>query len=272
MTSSVALLHKSSNLATKNDVELFDLPMTQMTHTGNYLSEFLPLSANYQNGEPVEFIVRNTAEHFLDPNSFQIQVRGRVVRSNGDNIISADVGADATLVKADAVYPVDNFLPSMFETVELFLNDVKITMGELYTYRAFLDMFLCANSTLKKETAWSLGLSNDLPGQTFTREGDKGIPARFKLIEASREFELLSPIFTDLCQQGKLLLPDVSVRLTFRQNKDKFRLITANGENREYKIQFTNIVLKARFVKIAPHVSLSIEKALSRGEKALYAV
>ena len=77
-----------SGLGVKDDLELFQLPSTQFSHEGHHFQEFQPLSASYQNNDVIEFNIRNTAEHFIDPSSIFIHVRGKVTRSDGKALVS----------------------------------------------------------------------------------------------------------------------------------------------------------------------------------------
>ena len=78
----------------------------------------------------------------------------------------------------------------------------------------------------------------DKTEETFDLKHDKGMMARYKRINQSKEIDLITPIFTDLAQQGKLLLPGVDVRISLIENSNKFRLNTVD-DKRDYKFVIT---------------------------------
>ena len=130
-------IHSCSGLGLKDDQELFQIPATQFSHEGHHFQEFQPLSADYQNSDSIQFKIRNTAEHYIDPSSIFIHVRGKVVRHDGKEIVSigSEVKADTPHdQRPDKVYPCDNFANSLFAVCNVFLNDKRITSHELYTY------------------------------------------------------------------------------------------------------------------------------------------
>ena len=268
----LSTLHFCSNLGVKDDLELFQIPITQFSHEGHHFQEIQPISANYQNNETIEFQIRNTAEHFLDPSSIFLHIRGRVLREDGTVLKPLDAVKDEKdPAEPDQVYPINNFANSLFECCDIFLNDKRISHYEHYTFRSFIDL-LTQSNIAQRYTLWPLGYEADLTERPLNGESDNGVGARHLRISHSKEFDLATPLFTDLAQQGKLMINGVNMRINLKQNSDKFRLITGPNEKRGYKIKFSKIWLRARFVKIAPSVAMSIEKTLKSGKKALYAL
>ena len=155
-------------------------------------------------------------------------------------------GAAAAVV-ADEVWPCDNFVSSVFEICDVLLNDKLITQHEHYTYRAFMYMLVQSNIAMAN-TTWPLGYSNDLPDQKLNTTDSSGIITRYNLIKGSKDFDLAAQLFADLAQQGELLLPGVDVRLSLRQNPNKFLLIITALEAREYNVEFTKVGVQARLV------------------------
>jgi len=267
----LSTLHSCSGFGTKNDLQLFSITPTQFSHEASHMQTFLPLSASFQKNETLEFRVRNISGYFIDIAAVFLRLKGRVLRSTGELITSQDKDKS----KADSVWPIDSFASSLFESCEVFLNDKCITFGDHYAYRSFFDMLMNA-TVATRYTGWPMCYSNDTPGREFNRTDTTGIGLRYKTIEDSREFELASPIFSDICQQGKLLLPGVDVRFTFKQTENKFRLMTADSENRQYKVELLTASLEVKFVRISPSVCAWIENKLNptdkkqKRKKALY--
>ena len=266
----LSTLHACSNLGVKNDLELFTLPPTQFSHEGEKFIEYHPSSLKPQESDTIEFNISNTGEQYLDPSSIFFQVRGRIVRTDGTVTVELpDDNAtwDATTPKPDQVYPCDNFINSFMKYCDIYLNGKLITSHELYAYRSYVDLLLNARNDYM---LWPLMFEPNVADQVLDLKNPRGITKRYKWTAASKEIDMETPLFTDLAQQGMLLLPGVDMRIVIRQNPDSFRINTSPAkEDRTYKFDISRFKLRARFVKIAPSVRLAHESALSK-KPALY--
>ncbi|KAM7313385.1 hypothetical protein ISCGN_003250 [Ixodes scapularis] len=90
----------------------------------------------------------------------------------------------------------------------------------------------------------------------------KGLAARFKRTEGSTLCDLFCPIFTDICQQEKLILHGVDIRIVLRQNTEDCRLLAASTIQQKHIVQLPRIVLYIRRVQVAPTVLVGIERRL----------
>ena len=94
---------------------------------------------------------------------------------------------------------------------------------------------------------------SDTPDPAGANEG--GVRRR-EYIAGSRLAEFESPIYLDVFEQSRLLLNAVHIQLTFHQNSDAFRLISADKKI-GYKLQITDAVLKCTFKVLQPQVILA---------------
>src|SRR5690606_18198780 len=141
-----------------------------------------------------------------------------------------------------------------------------ITRHEYYAYRSYIDLLLHTNAPQQNGILWPLLFDRNL---TAVSSIGANFP-RFELTKYSTEFEAYSPIFLDFCQQNKLLLNGVDVRLTLRQNPDTFRLLSPKVDC-EFKLNISKITLFVRQVQIAPSVLVAHEKRL-KTQPAVYAI
>ncbi|MCP4053775.1 MAG: hypothetical protein GY739_12070 [Mesoflavibacter sp.] len=111
---------------------------------------------------------------------------------------------------------------------------------------------------------------SDDPG-AMDNNTNSGFKARGRWCEASRTFELMGTVHTDLGFQEKLLLNHMDIKLTLYRNSDNFCLITGDGGNLDYKIQVVNMSWFVRKVKLLSTLALGLEAQLQR-EVARYAV
>lgn len=278
-------VHACSSLGVKNDLELFTLPITQFSHLGSEFIEFHPSTLKPQESDTVEFNIPNSGVNYLDPSSIYLQIKAKIVRSDGTNTVAITRTpptyriepkgttheikyVPAALSQGDKVWLCNNFANSMLRYCDIYLNGFLVSNHELYTYRSYLDVIL--NSTHAMRTTFlSMGFTLDEPDQQLDLANEKGINKRYQLSAGSKEFQLETPLFTDIGDTKQLLLPGVDVRIVMRQNPDNFRLITADAETREYKLTITQFKLRARFVKVSDSVRLAHENTL-KTKPALY--
>ena len=286
----LSTLHSCSALGVKSDLELFSLPPTQFSHVDDAFTDIYPSSvAKPKASDVVEFEITNNSLHYLDISSIFVQIRARLLKADGTTTkllerqkefytaAEAGTGADkkititthaAQLNDGDKVYLTDNIANSIIRVCDVYLNSKLVSEHELYTYRSYLDLLMRSNVAMR-DTLWPLGFHPDRAAQTLDLVYTDGINARYKISAASKPFELEKPIFTDICQQGSLLLPGVNVRLVFRLNPDNFRIITAAGVTTEYKLDISRFKLRARFVQVADSIRLAHEEVLLK-QPALY--
>ena len=276
----LSTLHKCSALGVKNDLELFDLPPTQFSHEGHEFLEFYPSSTKPEETDAIEFHIPNVGKNYLDPSAIFLYVKARIVRGGGGLITrskrqagevkppttSATGASQVANTDNDIVAPVDNFINSMFQHVDVYFNQKLITRHEYYAYRSYLDLLLRTNNAMQKSTLWPLLFDRDY---TPVNKIAAGFP-RLETSKNSSEFEGITPIFSDICQQGKLLLNGVDIRVSLRQNPDAFRLISPNATG-DYKLEISKIMLFVRQVQIAPSVLIAHEKRL-QVQPAVYAI
>ena len=111
----MAFIHDQSSECAKTELDVFSVPPTQTSiEYGNYV-EYHPLSSITDSG-PLEFDVSSSGQNYLDFANTQLLVKATSTRGNGDDIIDADhVGG------------VNLFLHSLFQQVDVSLNDVQVS-------------------------------------------------------------------------------------------------------------------------------------------------
>ena len=110
---------------------VFSVPPAQTSiGYGNYV-ECHPLSSITDSG-PIELDVSSSGQNYLDFANTQLLVEARITRGNGDDITDADhVGG------------VNLFLHSLFQQVDVSINDAQVSQSAgTYTYRAYIESLL----------------------------------------------------------------------------------------------------------------------------------
>jgi hypothetical protein len=271
----LSTLHSCSQLAVKSDLELWTLPQTQISHTGDEIITLFPLS-KIGLTDAIEFYCPNTSQYYLDLSSALVHFTADVVRVDGTATTHAKPASILTeeekkLLKAnesethvhDSVSIVDGLGFSAFSSVDVTLNDTTVSSHASYPYRAYFDTLLNSNMSLEKgPLLYPIQFTRD--SSKFDLEKDEALRDRYNNCKASREFEVISPVFSDVFQMDRLLISGVDMRITFRQSPNTFRLWRSATETHDHLLRIKNMKLTLRRVKIADTVMVAHESAIKQ--------
>ena len=127
----MAFIHEQSCECAKTELDVFSVPPTQTSiECGNYV-EYHSLSSITDSG-PIEFDVSSSGQNYLDFANTQLLVQAKITTGNGDDI-----------AHVDHVGGVNLFLHSLFQQVDVSLNDVQGSQSAgTYAYRAYIESLL----------------------------------------------------------------------------------------------------------------------------------
>ncbi len=260
------LLDERSVPSGKSELELFSVPPTQVAIDSGFWFEVHPKNTLTTAG-PYEFnITRDPL--YIDLSRNYIYMKLKITKGDGTDIPPAT--GDGT-DKDYPVAPINLISKTFFKQVKLYLNDkLCYDSGDLYAYRAYLETLLNFGSEAKK-THLQAGMYYCDDSGRMENNTNSGFKARGRWCEASRTFELMGGIHTDLGFQEKLLLNHMDVKLTLFRNSDNFCLMTGDGGSLDYKIQVMNMSWFVRKVQLLSTLALGLEAQLQK-EVARYAV
>lgn len=246
----MALMHNESFPAVKSELDLFLMPPTQTSIEKGHWAEFYPIS-NIQDGGPLEFNI-TSSEDYLDLSATQLHLKVKILKDN------------APLKADDKVAPCNLFLHSLFQQVDVSLNDRLISSSSnTYAYRAYIETLLNYGSDYKKSFLTSECFHKDTAGHLSETDPEKqnaGLKLRASKIAKSKVLDLIGQLHCDLFYQDRLLLNMVNLRIKLTPSKPEFCLIAPDIGN--YKIVFEHASLYVRKVKVASGVLLGHAKAL----------
>ena len=106
---------------------LFHLPVTQTAVTRTYYVDCRPVS-QISETRPVELHIAGTGD-YLDLKNSLLYVKARIVKADG-----------TALIVGEKVGPVNNFLHSLFNQIDLYLNGKQfpISGSAVYAYKTYL--------------------------------------------------------------------------------------------------------------------------------------
>lgn len=244
----MSFIHNSSPECTKDQLDLFDLPGTQLSVEDCEYITVKPL-ASLENDSPIEFAVP-PSEHYTDLSRTFLHVVASIVTDSGMGIVATD-----------DVGPINNFLHSMFSSVSLSLNSKLITtQSHMYGYKRLLEVLFNYNEAAKS-THQTLPLYyKDTPGKMEDMKDNTGLEKRRSFFKESKSVTLLGRVSVDLMNQSKYLLSHVGMNLVFTRANPTFCLM-ASG-NKKFRVYIESATLHILRMRIAPTIKIAHEKVL----------
>ena len=232
--------------------------MTQTSIESGCYVEYNPISS-INEGTPIEFVISGSGQDYIDLANTQLYVKAQIRKANGDAIEDAS-----------QVGPVNLLLHSLFNEVDVKINDVLITStNNTYAYRAYLETLLSYGTDAKTTQLVSSMFIKDAAGKmddsnTSDNQCNSGLRDRRVYFQGGDDVELLGRIHADIFYQQKYLPNDITIRIRLVRNKSNFCLMS-NTPDENYKIKINACKLYVRKVKLTPSVFVAHAKALEHG-------
>lgn len=244
---------------TKSELDIFSIPPTQTSvEAGNWI-ETHPIATLSDRG-PIEFDIPGDGTQYFDLANVYLHVKASITKAD-----STPLGVD------NHPGPVNNWLHSLFEEVEVKLgNTVVTTPTRTYPYRAYLETLLSMGNDAKETQMTTCLFYKDsagkMDGKTSAAEDDsnQGLVARGAYTALSRPVEMTGRIHADIFSQDKLLLNRVPLRIKLIRSPDTFSVM-GGGPNPAFKVHIVSAKLYVRRVDVSPSVFTAHQKALNLG-------
>ena len=253
-----SFLHHDSCECTKSELDLFEVPPTQITEEKGHWTEY-HLVSNPADGGPLEFQVAGTDE-YIDLSNSQLYIRAKIVNADGTDIGDELVG------------PVNNWLHSLFSQVDVTMNGKVVSpASNTYPYRAMIETLLNYGEEAKQSQLTSQLYYKDTAGKMdvvkpteANATANMGLKARYELTKDSASVSMIGRIHSDLFLQPRLLLNHVDVNIRLNRSKSNFSLVSSEAGALTYKVIIQEAVLRMRKVRVSPSVSLEHAAALTK--------
>ena len=194
--------------------------------------------------------------------------------ANSDTSTSTSTSTDKQNSDEGAwsVGPVNNLAHSLWDSVEVRLNDVVVLGGQTgYAYRSMINTLLDDNggndsdlecSMFVKDTAGSMNEA------TIRFASNVGFVERSRRMEGSRTVELMAKLDLDVFKVKKCLINGVTLDICLTPTSHNFRLMTANISTTDYILEIQDISLIVKQVLPSNPILVGhqevMEKELSR--------
>lgn len=235
------MMHRESCMCGMENLELFQVPPTNIALEESKWMEYYPISSTLQSETaPIEFDIQGQGDEYIDLSQTYVQIVCKFTKDDGTALTGANT----------SVTPVNNIIHSLFSEIDVTLNGKIISPGtDTYPYKAYLEKLLSyrpktletqmkACSLWEKDTAGHMDDAlTTAPTQTKTQfnvvddkvtvnaaqlgfplpaDGEnEGLRKRRDAIENSKKITLIDRLYVDLFQQDRFIPNGVDIRLRF---------------------------------------------------------
>ena len=249
----MAEINKHSKIGMLHQLDLFRLPHTQgIVEKTRYVS--LYTSSSDPNVSPLEFTIPESGQDFIDLSRCKLDITLCIELNKSAITSEHDVG------------PINILLQSLFSQVDMFMNHVRVTSSTTnYAYRAYIPLMLSTNAE-SKETFLSTQLFAKDSGTmdaTNTAKGgtNTGLISRAQYLSEGKKLQLVGPLYTDISQSKRWLIPGVTTRISLYRNVDSFVLMSP--QKHDFKVVIKQAKLIACYCTLFKEAYLANEAALS---------
>lgn len=233
-----------------SSVELFQDRLRQESIIDHQMERINPINS-LDGTQVIEFLVKGN-DDFIDLHNSTIQLKIKIVNNDNTNLAAA---AEVACVN----YPI----ATLFEHVDVYLNNDLVSNTSNYGYKAYLESLLTYSDDAKKGWLQAGAFFKDTHAQMDTK-GDANAGFRFRrgLLAESKVMELVGGIHSGLFKQERLMLNHVDVKLVFTRYADAFCLMTTAANN--VKIEIIDAWLMIKRNTLASHKVNEVEKTLQK--------
>src|SRR5574343_27959 len=280
MTSPLDTPNSQASLeCTKSELDIFSVPHTKTSVVEGSWHTIYPYP-DFELGSTIRFDITGTNTHYINLAETELHLCVHVEKKDKTAIVATDkVGIS------------NNILHSLFEQVQVYLNNVNVeNSNRSYNYRAYVENLLCyskeAKQTILNRDGWSkdtagafdnfdIDTTTDVPldftAATATaaaslslKKSNKGWNERRNQLTSNQGFQMAGRLHCDIFNTNKYLLNNVDLRIVLIKASESFVLLGDKEKCKDYRIRIDNCFLKIRRVAISPSVMLAHALALEK--------
>jgi hypothetical protein len=263
-----------------SELDLFKRPPIQTSVISSKWVEYKNKTDYMKGASPIQIDVPAVEGEYIDMSNVFIQASMSIVLKSNQMRIT----------EADEIAPINYLLNTVFKTVDIYLNNTKVSMSEEYPYKSVIQAILNygteAKNTHLDASLWYKD-SGQMDSQEFSvkkengaqTSGDKKDPPKLTkrsvpesttnqgLISRRDQFlgkscEMFGRLHADIFNIDRFLIDGVNLSLIFTKKDDKFCLI--GKKHAEYSINIDDISLYVRRCVISPDILVAHSLALER--------
>lgn len=248
------------------------VPASYMLHQKKKMSDVVEhgfiekfYSKNDVRNGNLEFVVEGNAEHLIVPCKTYIQLEVEITGASTRTVANVT----QTLATGGHIAPINNLIGSLFESVEVYVqNQATTKVDKHYPYIAYLQT-LCNYGKESLDTYFRLsGWAKDTSGHMDDVEGtDNPALATRRTMFTNGKTELIGKIFSPLFFQEKALPTQTSLKLVMKKAQDNFILMREAGT---FSINITKATLLVQKVSVVAGLKESYMQLLEENHPIPY--
>ena len=244
----------SSPIVEKN-LSLFQLPPTELGVDQIQWVHYRPASQSDEG--PLEFVISGAGHQYIDLQNSRLYIKAKILKADGSKIPLVFKDTNGSYVESNMnpegfVSPVNLWLHSLFDQVDLLMQQEVVNSSNLYPYRSYLETLiypyeptLGEAELFYKDSFTSMDATKVLIGKNF------GLDRRNLRGTTSQDIDMEGVLHLDICCQSRYILNGIDIGLKLWPSRDSFSLMSDIGE---CQVKITDAVLKVCKVEVAPSV------------------
>jgi hypothetical protein len=240
----MSFLHKQSYECSKTELDLFEVPPTQVSFEAARIVEYYPISV-IDNG-PIEFFISGSSDEYIDLSQTFLYIKAKVEGTGNGKSHS----------------PANNLLHAMFQQVDVSLNETLVTASvNTYPYRAMMETLLNYGSDAKDSHCTASLFYKDTAEKMNSYDGtNPGGQIRSKIAALNTNFDMYGRLHVDLFFQDRLLINNVNVRVKLHRSKNAFCFVSDGTP----ALRILSAMLHVRKVRVNPKIMLAHAAVLEK--------
>ena len=243
------------------ELALFSKPPVNVGEEKISWVEYHPTFMSSGEYSSVQFHIPGNSSQYIDMGHSELCVKIKIKKVDGSEFDTEE--------KETAV-PIDLILHSMWSSVDIKMNHTLVsTSGTDYMYKSLIETLLNYNDGAKKNQLSSIGFSGESGdfAQTHPTSApfNHGLRARYNWFKDVKTVEFMGPLFADICNQDRLILPSVDIDIKLWPTHDEFRLIT-HPDDVECKLMIEDVHFNVCKVAVSPLAMMGHYAALQENE------
>jgi hypothetical protein len=208
--------------------------------------------APLQQTAPVEFVIDNVSDKFIDLNRSRLYVKAKVTTQDGTAITHQVVKiARGTNETYEQVSLINLPLSSIWAQCDVYMQNrhVASTGWNGYPYKAYIDATLnysaSERSTLLKAQGYIEDTHDRMDGSNpdpKSQNWNTGLLIRYRMIKNGKSFEVEGKLFEDLFNLDNPILNGVPIKIRLTPSPNPFRLMSSIPAN-NYKLVLEEVKL-----------------------------
>ena len=243
----MSLIHEMSSTTTLPEFDLFKIQPTQKSVWRDVITEHRPITV-YEQGAPIPYEFRTERNEYLKfyESSLYLQLKITLAKDDKSKITHDDW---------TNVVPVNNLLHSLFDRIDLEVNQTRLVMSPTnYAYRAYLEKLLGFSNTVK-DGYLSCCMWGDRGDRT-----DAITPDSKQTDQSEVVIDLMDRLHLDLSFQNRAFVGNSNFKITLHPKHPEFYLGVATGYT--VTCQIKDPILYIHRAIVTDSLSVAINKAL----------